>query len=100
MVGCGVKVGVAVGAGVVGAAVGEDDGVFVGIPVVLVGATVGNAGNSDDDGAAGIKVVGGFVLDGIDGPVPVSPDAVSCALTEPSAAETTVAATSHIRLRR
>ena len=87
----------AVGAGVVGAAVGEDDGVFVGILVVLVGAAVGNAGNSDDDGAAGIKVVGGFVLDG---PVPVSPDAVSCALTEPPAAERTVAATSHIRLLR
>jgi len=85
---------VAVGAGVVGAAVGEDDVVFVGILVVLVGAAVGNAGNSDDDGAAGIKVVGGFVLGGI------TPDAVSCALTEPPAAETTVAATSHIRLLR
>ena len=92
----------AVGTGVVGAAVGEDDVVFVGILVVLVGAAVGNAGNSDDDGAAGIKVVGGFVLDGITGtgPVPVSSDAVSCALTEPPAAETTVAATSHIRLLR
>jgi len=97
VVGCGVKVGVAVGAAVVGAAVGENDGVFVGILTVLVGAAVGNSGNSDDDGAAGIKVVGGFVLDGIG---PVSPDAVSCALTEPPAAETTVAATNHICLLR
>ena len=93
------KVGLAVGAGVVGAAVGEDDGVFVGILVVLVGAAVGNSGNSDDDGAAGIKVVGGFVLGGIT-TGPVSPDAVSCALTEPPAAERTAAVTSHIRLLR
>ena len=89
----GEEVGVAViGAAVMGAAVGKDDGVFVG-SLVIVGATV--------DGAAGIKIVGGLVVlglgmviaDGASGGL-----AVSCARTvlPPPAAESTVAATSHI----
>mmetsp|Transcript_32729 Transcript_32729/g.96471 ORF Transcript_32729/g.96471 Transcript_32729/m.96471 type:complete len:131 (+) Transcript_32729:1157-1549(+) len=98
-------VGEVVGAEVTGATVGEDDGLFVGILVIL-GADVDNAAGSDDVGVAGTKVAGGFVVLGAIGTVPVADGAggagvaVSCALTDPPATERTVAATSHIRLLR
>ena len=84
MVGGEVGVGV-IGAAVMGAAVGEDDGVFVGALEV-----------------AGTKIVGRLVVPGLGMVVIVDGAggglAVSCARTvlPPPAAESTVAATSHI----
>ena len=87
MVGEEVGVGV-IGAAVMGAAVGEDDGVFVGVV-----------------DAAGTKIVGRLVVPGLGMVVIVDGAglglAVSCAravLPPPPVAERTVAATSHIFL--
>jgi len=94
-------VGEVVGVAVMGDAVGDDDGTFVGF-LVVVGAIVDGAAGPGAVGAAGTKLVGGFVVLGL-GPVisdgAVGGLAVSCAraVLVPPAAERTVAATTHTR---